>query len=229
MEQFAAANFRDINQASSSSGQRQRTLLTSAGSKSETQELWRHSRDPLRLPLLKSLLDREKEELAQEAVMIYTAILKYMGDLPSRALRSSTELTDQIFAGPLKYEILRDEVYCQIMKQLTFNRNQHSEQRGWDLLWLATGLFPCSKNLIKDLTLFQKTRRNPISLDSISRLERTIKQGQRKCPPHQVEVEAIQHKTTEIYHKIYFPDNTEEVGLKEIFILIYRLFLDFHG
>ncbi len=59
----------------------------------------------------------------------------------------------------MKHEILRDEVYCQIMKQLTFNKNPHSEQRGWDLLWLATGLFPCSKNLFKDLTLFQKTRK----------------------------------------------------------------------
>ena len=114
------------------------------------------------------------------------------------------------------------------MKQLTFNKNSHSEQRGWDLLWLATGLFPCSKNLIKDLTLFQKTRRNPISSDTISRLERTIKQGQRKCPPHQVEIEAIQHKTTEIYHKIYFPDNTEEVQ-SESRNIEFVIFLDFHG
>ena len=79
-------------------------------------------------------------------------------------------------------------------------------------MWLATGLFPCSKNLVKDLALFQRTRKNPISDDSINRLEKTLKQGQRKYPPHQVEVEAIQHKTTEIYHKIYFPDDTEEVG-----------------
>ena len=44
-----------------------------------------------------------KDELAQEACMIFTAILKYMGDLPSRAVRTSTELTDQIFTGPLKH------------------------------------------------------------------------------------------------------------------------------
>merc|ERR1719348_926570 len=105
-----------------------------------------HSREPLRFPLLKSLLN--KEDLRQEACMIFTAILKYMGDLPSRAIRTSNELTDQIFQGPLKHEILRDEVYCQIMKQLTSNKNRLSEERGWELMWLATGLFACSQQLM---------------------------------------------------------------------------------
>ena len=53
------------------------------------------------LELCRSLLG--KEELAQEACMIFSSILKYMGDLPSRAARTSTELTDQIFSGPLKH------------------------------------------------------------------------------------------------------------------------------
>ena len=44
-----------------------------------------------------------KDELREESCSIFHAILKYMGDLPSRRTRTGNELTDQIFEGPLKH------------------------------------------------------------------------------------------------------------------------------
>ena len=103
LQQFAAEYFRDPQKTGTVS-QKQKTLIHSAGRKPSNDELWKHSRDPIRFPLLKTLL--HKDELSQEACMIFTAILKYMGDLPSRAIRTSNELTDQIFEGPLKHVIV---------------------------------------------------------------------------------------------------------------------------
>jgi len=172
--------------------------------------LWAYSARPISEPLLKRLLD--KEELAHQAVVNYQAVLRYMGDMPGRQTKLGLELTDVIFDGPLKQEILRDEVYCQIMKQLTENPVRPSEDRGWELMWLATGLFNCSQLLLNDLTHFLSSRQrvHPVAVDCMKRLLKTARHGQRKNPPHHVEVEAIQHKTPTIYHKIYFPDETDE-------------------
>lgn len=54
----------------------------------------------MKQPLLQKLIG--KEELAEEACFAFTAILKYMGDLPAKR-RLGNEYTDQIFEAPLKH------------------------------------------------------------------------------------------------------------------------------
>ncbi|PWA22373.1 hypothetical protein CCH79_00018210 [Gambusia affinis] len=152
-------------------------------------KMWSCTREPLKLPLLK----------------------KYMGDYPSKRTRSVNELTDQIFEGALKAEPLKDEIFCQIIKQLTDNHVKYSEEKGWELLWLCTGLFPPSNVLLPHIQRFlQSKRHHPLSGDCMQRLHKALRNGSRKYPPHLVEVEAIQHKTTQIFHKVYFPDDTDE-------------------
>ncbi|XP_052543312.1 unconventional myosin-VIIb isoform X2 [Tympanuchus pallidicinctus] len=172
-------------------------------------QLWAHSKDPLKQPLLKAACtDPEVRDVACQA---FIAIMKFMGDYPSKQAHSSVEVTDQIFVAAIKEEVLRDEIYCQIMKQLTENRNRYSVTKGWQLLWLCTGLFPPSKSLLKHAQKFIETRqKEPLALECKRRIQTVMRSGSRKWAPHPVEVEAILQNNTKISHKICFPNETEQ-------------------
>ncbi|KAG1930766.1 unconventional myosin-VIIa [Pimephales promelas] len=172
-------------------------------------KLWSCTREPIKQALLKKCVGHE--ELSQEACMAFIAIMKYMGDYPSKRTRSVNELTDQIFESALKAEPLKDEIFCQILKQMTDNHVKYSEEKGWELLWLCAGLFPPSNVLLPHVQRFlQSKKHHPLAPDCMQRLQKALRNGSRKYPPHLVEVEAIQHKTTQIFHKVYFPDDTDE-------------------
>ena len=78
-----------------------KTLSLPTARRRRQDELWRYSKDPIRQPLLKKLAG--KEDLSQESCLCFLAVLKYMGDHPSRRSRTGNELTDQIFEAPLKH------------------------------------------------------------------------------------------------------------------------------
>ncbi|XP_012505369.1 PREDICTED: unconventional myosin-VIIb [Propithecus coquereli] len=172
--------------------------------------LWAYSPEPLRQPLLKRV--HASADLRDIACRIFVAILRYMGDYPSRQAWPTLELTDQIFSLALQDSSLQDEVYCQILKQLTHNSNRRSEDRGWQLLWLCTGLFPPSKALLPHAQKFIDTRRGKLLAPDCSRhVQRVLRMGPRKQPPHQVEVEAAEQNVSRICHRVYLPNSTSEM------------------
>lgn len=69
----------------------------------------------------KALLQVQPEALWVLFSFTVVPILKYTGDYPSRQSWHSLELTDQMFSLALKDPALQDELYCQILKQLTHN------------------------------------------------------------------------------------------------------------
>ncbi|XP_025935824.1 unconventional myosin-VIIb [Apteryx rowi] len=201
LEEFSYEHFRTPEKESIS-----KAVLQKSRGRSQ---LWAHSKEPLKQPLLKTACtDPDLRDLACQA---FIAIMKFMGDYPSKQARSSVELTDQIFVAAIQEEVLRDEIYCQIMKQLTENRNRYSENKGWQLLWLCTGLFPPSKSLLKHAQKFMETRqKETLALECSRRIQRVVRSGSRKWAPHPVEVDAILQNNTKISHKICFPNETEQ-------------------
>ncbi|GCB64539.1 hypothetical protein scyTo_0007553 [Scyliorhinus torazame] len=171
--------------------------------------IWACSREPLRQPLLKRV--SASTEMVVVACQAFTAIMRYMGDYPGKLAKSGTELTDLIFSVALQEDTLQDEIYCQIVKQLTDNCNRYSVDNGWQLLWLCTGLFPPSNALLPHVKRFLETHpEERLAADCIQRLNKVKRCGSRKNPPHLLEVEAIQLWSTKILHKIYFPNDTDE-------------------
>ncbi|XP_017275826.1 unconventional myosin-VIIa [Kryptolebias marmoratus] len=171
------------------------------------EKLWAFSKEPLKQPLLKTLV--RNSELSSLACSAFIAMLKYMGDYPIKQARSPLELTDQIFGPAMRHEMLQDEIYCQIMRQMTSNGNRMSIERGWQLMWLCTGLFPPSLNLKMHLQNFLESRpRDQLAAICLQRLQTILSKEPRKLPPHPAEVEAIQQDSTEIFYKIHFPNDT---------------------
>uniref|UniRef100_A0A8C0FAC6 Myosin VIIB n=1 Tax=Bubo bubo TaxID=30461 RepID=A0A8C0FAC6_BUBBB len=198
LEEFSYEHFRTPEKESIS-----KTVLQKSRGRSQ---LWAHSKEPLKQPLLKrACTDPDLRDLACQAFIDILSLY-----YPSKQTHSSVEVTDQIFVAAIQEEVLRDEIYCQIMKQLTENRNRYSVTKGWQLLWLCTGLFPPSKSLLKHAQKFMETRQKERLALECSRRIQTVMSGSRKWAPHPVEVEAILQNNTKISHKICFPNETEQ-------------------
>ncbi|XP_075755876.1 unconventional myosin-XV [Pelodiscus sinensis] len=150
-------------------------------------------------PLQESLIDFPDSCLSRAAAEVFQAVMKFMGDWP---LRGQTEL--DVVCAVLKvcaeHEVMRDEVYCQVVKQTTDNTSPKTDscQKGWRLLYILTAYYKCSEVLRPYLLQhLQETCRSPgvhfqgIAKACTQNLRKTFQFGGRREFPSSMELKAM--------------------------------------
>ncbi|XP_068613626.1 unconventional myosin-XV-like [Brachionichthys hirsutus] len=150
-------------------------------------------------PIQESLIDFSDSGMNRVAADIFLAIMKFMGDFP---LKGQTEqgLVTTILKLSGDHGLMRDETYCQVMKQVTANTSSKPDscQRGWRLFYIMTAFHRCSDVMKPFLLKFlQDAGDNPgmqyqgITKACEQNLRRTFQYGGRIQHPNNMELKAM--------------------------------------
>ncbi|XP_033921235.1 unconventional myosin-XV [Melopsittacus undulatus] len=150
-------------------------------------------------PIQESLIEFVDGGISKLATETFQAVMKFMGDHP---LRGQTELDSvcTILRLCAEHEVLRDEVYCQVVKQITNNSSSKPDscQKGWRLLYILAAYYKCSEVLRPFLLSFlQDASRHPeLPFHGIAKacelnLHKTLQFGGRRLFPSSTELRAM--------------------------------------
>jgi len=110
----------------------------------------------------------------------------YMGD---RAYPSPLLLVQEILSTALDNSWIRDEIYCQIIKQVSSNPSSESTSKGWQIMALSLETFPPNSEFENFLEMY--LRSSPNSERYIRILHATVYGGARRSPPTEQEIHKI--------------------------------------
>ncbi|XP_033038085.1 myosin XVB isoform X5 [Trachypithecus francoisi] len=153
----------------------------------DTDSLVQYTKAPIQESLL-SLSD----DVNKLAVASFLALMRFMGDQSKPRGKNEMDLLYELLKL-CQEEKLRDEIYCQVIKQVTGHPRPEHCARGWSFLSLLTGCFSPSTRLMPYLTKFLQDSgpSQELARSSQEHLQRTVKYGGRRRMPPPGEMKAF--------------------------------------
>ena len=155
----------------------------------------------------KPLHSMSNRSLEQEAVQCFKNTVSFMGDRSSSKddIGHASKLLANTVHAP---EELRDEVYCQLVKQTRNNPSEENTLRGWQLMAICAGTYPPSQTLERYLMSYceentHETLRDgsrvhpgvkPYAQYAMMRLKKSMALGPRREVPTAMEIQAAKEK-----------------------------------
>ncbi|KAM9454739.1 unconventional myosin-XV [Clarias gariepinus] len=158
-------------------------------------EMIRFSKNPIQ----ESLIEFTEPNMNRVASETFLAIMKFMGDHPLRG-QSEHFVLCTFLKLISEHGLMRDEAYCQVLKQITANTSPkpESSQRGWRLLYILTAYSPCSEifrpfllKFLQDACTGSGSPFQGIAKACEQNLMKTLQCGGRSVFPSSMELKAI--------------------------------------
>ncbi|KAK2918724.1 hypothetical protein Q8A73_003095 [Channa argus] len=183
----------------------------------------RDSREPTEMikfsktPLNESLIEFTDPAMNRVAADLFLSVMRFMGDAPLRGL-TEQEVVSNFLKLVGEFTLMRDEAYCQLLKQLTTNTSSKPDscQRGWRLLYILTA-FHRSTEVLKPFLLKylqQAFRCTGAQFQGIAKaceqnLKKSFQYGGRSVPPNSMELKAMMAGRSSKRQLFLFPGGIE--------------------
>uniref|UniRef100_A0A8D3BS95 Myosin XVAb n=1 Tax=Scophthalmus maximus TaxID=52904 RepID=A0A8D3BS95_SCOMX len=183
----------------------------------------RDSREPSEMirfsktPLTESLIEFTDPAMNRVAADLFMLAMRFTGDSTSRG-QTEQEVVSTFLKLIGEFTLMRDEAYCQLLKQLTANTSSKPDscQRGWRLLYILTAYHRCSEVLKPFLLkhLQQASRSAGAQYQGIAKaceqnLKKTFQYGGRIVPPNSMELKAMMAGRSSKRQLFLFPGGIE--------------------